>query len=98
MQLITREALKATLDANDDSKLVMVVGPWEFRARHIPGSLGFRRLLRPKQQILGVDIVGQVEASAAASPGSGPAARSMPTSSTGSWPASRCIAGSTVPA
>ena len=41
MQLITREALKATLDANDDSKLVMVVGPWEFRAKHIPGSLGF---------------------------------------------------------
>jgi rhodanese-related sulfurtransferase len=41
MQLITREELKATLDANDDSKLVMVVGPWEFRARHIPGSLGF---------------------------------------------------------
>ena len=30
MQLITREELKATLDANDDSKLVMVVGPWEF--------------------------------------------------------------------
>ena len=41
MQLITREALKATLDANDDSKLVMAVGPWEFRAKHIPGSLGF---------------------------------------------------------
>jgi rhodanese-related sulfurtransferase len=41
MQLITREELKATLDANDDSKLVMVVGPREFRARHIPGSLGF---------------------------------------------------------
>jgi rhodanese-related sulfurtransferase len=41
MQLITREALKATLDANDDSKLVVVVGPREFRARRIPGSLGF---------------------------------------------------------
>ena len=41
MQLITREELKATLDANDDSKLVMVVGPWEFRARHIPGSSAF---------------------------------------------------------
>ncbi|HEV8527227.1 MAG TPA: hypothetical protein VGS60_06680 [Actinomycetes bacterium] len=23
------------------AKLVMVVGPWEFRAGHIPGSLGF---------------------------------------------------------
>ena len=41
MQLITREALNATLDANDDSKLVMAVGPWEFRTKHIPGSLSF---------------------------------------------------------
>ena len=47
MQLITREELKATLDANDDSKLVMVVGPWEFRARHIPGSLGFPATVGP---------------------------------------------------
>jgi len=41
MQPITREELKARLDANDDIKLLMVVGLWEFRARHIPGSLGF---------------------------------------------------------
>ena len=41
MQLIAREELKARLDANDDLKLVMVVGPWEFRASHIPGSVGF---------------------------------------------------------
>ena len=41
MQLITTEELKAILDANDDIRLVMAVGPWEFRARHIPGSLGF---------------------------------------------------------
>jgi rhodanese-related sulfurtransferase len=36
MQLITTEELKARLDANDDIKLLMVVGPWEFQARHIP--------------------------------------------------------------
>ncbi|HEV8649843.1 MAG TPA: rhodanese-like domain-containing protein [Actinomycetes bacterium] len=41
MQLITREELKGRLDANQDVKLVMAVGPWEFRAKHIPGSLGF---------------------------------------------------------
>ncbi len=41
MPLITREQLKAKLDANQDVQLVMVVGPWEFRAKHIPGSLGF---------------------------------------------------------
>ena len=37
-------------------------------------------LLRPKHQILGVDVAGQVERSVAASPGSGPATRSMPIS------------------
>jgi rhodanese-related sulfurtransferase len=41
MQLITREELKAELDRHHDVKLVMAVGPWEFRAKHIPGSLGF---------------------------------------------------------
>jgi rhodanese-related sulfurtransferase len=41
MQLITREELKAKMEANQDVRLVMVVGPWEYRAKHIPGSLGF---------------------------------------------------------
>jgi rhodanese-related sulfurtransferase len=41
MQLITREQLKAKLDADQDVQLVMAVGLWEFRAKHIPGSLGF---------------------------------------------------------
>jgi rhodanese-related sulfurtransferase len=41
MQPITTEELKASLDANHDLKLLMVVGPWEFRARHIPGSVGY---------------------------------------------------------
>jgi rhodanese-related sulfurtransferase len=41
MRLITRQDLKAKLDNNQDIKLIMAVGPWEFRAKHIPGSLGF---------------------------------------------------------
>jgi rhodanese-related sulfurtransferase len=41
MRLITREELRAELELNQDIRLVMAVGPWEFRARHIPGSLGF---------------------------------------------------------
>ena len=57
MQLITREELKATLDANDDCKLVMVVGPWEFRARHIPGSLGFPS---PRSALAALDCDDQI--------------------------------------
>src|SRR4029453_3345245 len=41
MRTITRQQLKAKLDAGEDIKLVMTVGGWAFRARHIPGSLGF---------------------------------------------------------
>jgi rhodanese-related sulfurtransferase len=41
MQTITRQQLKAKLDTGEDIKLVMTVGGWNFRARHIPGSLGF---------------------------------------------------------
>jgi rhodanese-related sulfurtransferase len=59
MQPITTEELKASLDANHDLKLLMVVGPWEFRARHIPGSVGYpspraalRELARDDQIIL----------------------------------------------
>ena len=41
METIGRQELKAKLDANQDIKLVMTVGGWTFRARHIPGSLSF---------------------------------------------------------
>jgi hypothetical protein len=34
----SRSPLKASLDANHDSKLLMVVGSWAFRAGHIPRS------------------------------------------------------------
>ena len=36
---IDRDELKAKLDRGDDFKLVMVLGEWGFRAKHIPGSL-----------------------------------------------------------
>jgi rhodanese-related sulfurtransferase len=41
MQTITRQQLKTKLDAGEAIKLVMTVGGWTFRARHIPGSLSF---------------------------------------------------------
>ena len=37
--LIGREELKEKLDRGEDFKLVMVLGEWEYRAKHIPGSL-----------------------------------------------------------
>ena len=39
MELISREELKEKLDRKDDFKLAMVLGDWQFRAMHIPGSL-----------------------------------------------------------
>ncbi len=39
MKLIDREELKEKLNRRDDFKLVMVLGDWGFRAKHIPGSL-----------------------------------------------------------
>ena len=41
METISRQELKAKLDANQDIKLVMTVGGWTFRTKHIPGSLSF---------------------------------------------------------
>jgi rhodanese-related sulfurtransferase len=41
METINRHQLKAKLDAGEDIKLVMTVGGWTFRAKHIPGSLSF---------------------------------------------------------
>ena len=39
MNLITREELKTKLDRSDEFKLVMVLGEWHFRAKHITGSI-----------------------------------------------------------
>jgi rhodanese-related sulfurtransferase len=41
METIGRQQLKAKLDAGEDIKLVMTVGGWTFRAKHIPGSRNF---------------------------------------------------------
>jgi rhodanese-related sulfurtransferase len=41
MQLISRDELKQKLERNDNFKLVMALGDWEYRAKHIPGSLHF---------------------------------------------------------
>ena len=41
METISRQQLKAKLDANQDIKLVMTVGGWTFRAKHITGSVSF---------------------------------------------------------
>lgn len=41
MKLISREELIQKLDRSDEFKLVMVLGEWAYRAKHIPGSLHF---------------------------------------------------------
>jgi rhodanese-related sulfurtransferase len=44
MQLISREELKQKLERKDQFKLVMALGDWQYRAKHIPGSLHFATL------------------------------------------------------
>ncbi|MGW8143566.1 MAG: rhodanese-like domain-containing protein [Anaerolineales bacterium] len=39
MKLISREELKEKIEREDDFKLVFVLGEWQYRAKHIPGSL-----------------------------------------------------------
>jgi rhodanese-related sulfurtransferase len=46
MNLISREELKEKLDRGDDFKLVMTLGEWGYRAKHIPGSLN---IYKPEQ-------------------------------------------------
>src|SRR5437868_9809659 len=41
MKLISRDELKSKLERKDTFKLVMALGAWEYRAKHIPGSLHF---------------------------------------------------------
>jgi rhodanese-related sulfurtransferase len=41
MQLISREELKQKLERGDRFQLVMALGDWQYRAKHIPGSLHF---------------------------------------------------------
>ena len=39
MNLISRDELKEKIDRCDEFKLVMTLGEWAFRAKHIPGSI-----------------------------------------------------------
>ena len=41
MKLISHDELKSKLERKDQFKLVMALGAWEYRAKHIPGSLHF---------------------------------------------------------
>ena len=58
MNLISREELKEKLDKKDDFKLVMVLGEWAYRAKHIPRSINVttpdavQKLLDPKDEIV----------------------------------------------
>ena len=50
--LIGSKELKEKLDRGEDFKLVMVLGEWEYRAKHIPGSL---RVSTPEE---GLEVLG----------------------------------------
>lgn len=58
MNTISRAELKTKLERGDDFKLVMVLGEWAFRAKHIPGSINVfapelaRTLLDPDDDIV----------------------------------------------
>lgn len=41
MKLISRDELKSKLERKDNFKLVMALGDWAYRAKHIPGSIHF---------------------------------------------------------
>lgn len=41
MKLISREQLKENLNKGEDIKLIFALGDWQYRAKHIPGSLHF---------------------------------------------------------
>ncbi len=41
---IDRDELRAKLDRGDDFKLVMVMGEWGFRGKHIPGSINLHAI------------------------------------------------------
>lgn len=42
MNLISRDELKAKLDAGDNIQLVMMLNDYDYRTLHIPGSLHFQ--------------------------------------------------------
>ncbi|NIM96486.1 MAG: rhodanese-like domain-containing protein [Anaerolineales bacterium] len=58
IEVIERDELKKKLDRGDEFKLVMVLGDWAYRAKHIPGSLNITdpkvglELLDPDDEIV----------------------------------------------
>lgn len=54
MNLISRDELKQKLDRGDGFKLVMALSEWEFRSKHIPGSLNVNNPESAKE-LLAVD-------------------------------------------
>jgi rhodanese-related sulfurtransferase len=52
MKLISREELKRKLDERENFKLAFVLGDWQYRAMHIPGSLN---LYRPQDALKALD-------------------------------------------
>ena len=58
LDLIDTQELKQKLDREDDFKLVMTLGEWEYRTKHIPGSLRISTVeealetLRPHDEIV----------------------------------------------
>lgn len=55
MNLISREELKAKLDRNDSFKLVMVMGDWQYQAKHITGSINISSPDDPQARTLEKD-------------------------------------------
>ena len=45
MNLISREELKGKIDRGDVFKLVMAMDDWNYRAKHIPGSISASALI-----------------------------------------------------
>src|SRR5438093_909601 len=69
IRTITAPELKARIDRGDEFKLVNALGDWEFRAKHIPGSLHLEKTedaiaaLRPDDEVYDfyVVVAGSVE-------------------------------------
>lgn len=49
MNLISREELKEKLDHGEIFKLVMALDDWQYRAKHIPGSI-------PASALMGLEM------------------------------------------
>jgi rhodanese-related sulfurtransferase len=57
MKLISREQLKKKLDAGEPIKLVMTLGEWHFKAKHIPGSFNVESIAQAKKLLKKTDEI-----------------------------------------